>query len=346
MKTDSMNAPTNESTADAEDGGGTESVLPPVDLERRRRLRTLLQRQGLLAMLIALIVFFTIQSPYFFTSSNFFTIAAGATVLATMAASQTFLIVSGGFDVSVGSTVAMSTVLFGILNENELPTPIIIALVLLMGAGIGAANGFIVVQLNVNPLIATLGTMSIFAGLAFIFSSGQTQVVRNDFLRWLTTTKFGPVPVLVVGFAIIYIIAMTVERLTITGRRVYAIGGNPEAARLAGLPVQRISFLLYVVSAMSAALAGIFLTGILGSASPQVGSTFLLSVVTAVILGGASLAGGQGSILGTLVAVAILGVLQNGFALMALPAYAQTVALGVALIVAVLIDGATRRLEK
>ena len=305
----------------------------------------LLQRQGLVLMLAGLMIFFTIKSPYFFASSNLLNVAASSTVLAIMAATQTFLIISGGFDVSVGATVSVSTVSLGLLLGQGVPMPLAIAIVLVIGMAVGIVNATLIVLLKVNPLIATLGTMSAFLGLAYLLSSGQTEVVRNSSLRWITSTKVGAVPLLVFLLLAVYAISLIIERTTVFGRWVYAIGGNAEAARLAGLPVRRVQFALYMASGLSAAASGVLLTGILQSASARVGETFLLSVVTAVILGGASLAGGRGTVVGTLLAVAILGVLRNGFSLMLLPSSVQTIALGVALITAVLFDGAVRELS-
>ena len=305
-----------------------------------------LQSQGLLLILAGLVLFFSFKSPFFFATSNLLNVAASSTVLAIMAAPQTFLIVSGGFDVSVGATIAISTVSLGLLLEAGVPMAAAIVVVLMIGLAVGAANATLVVLLKVNPLIATLGTMSIFTGLAHYLSAGQTEVVRSEFLRWITKTQVGPVSVLVFMFIGVYAISVVVERTTVLGRWVYAIGGNAEAARLAGLPIRRVQYALYIASGLSAAVGGVLLTGILQSASPRVGATFLLSVVTAVILGGASLTGGRGSIVGTLLAVAILGVLQNGFSLLLLPSSVQTIALGVALITAVVFDGMVRRIER
>jgi ribose transport system permease protein len=315
-------------------------------LHSGRDIRSIIQSQGLLLMLLLCVIFFSTQSEYFLTLSNMFIIITGASALALMAFTQTPLIISGGFDVSVGSVVAMSTVVMGILLAQGMPTAVAITLTILMGAAIGAINAFLTVQLNVNPLIATLGTMSIFLGLAYVLSSGQTVVVQNDFLNAIVRTTVGPVPVLVGVVFFAFIVAYIIQNFTVMGRETYAIGGNRDAARLAGLPVKRLPWMLFVLSSMSAAVAGIVLTAQLGSASPQVGSTFLLSVVTAVILGGSSLAGGRGSVVGTFIAVAILGVLQNGFAQLQLASYFQTMALGVALILAVLVDQTTRKLER
>lgn len=326
----------------------TEDPTGPVESSASRSKggwRRRLQSQGLTLMLLVLVVYFALQSPYFLAPSNLLTIVTGAFALGVMAAAQTPLMISGGFDVSVGSVVAIVTVVFGMLTTAGLPSMLAMIAVLVVAAAVGAVNAALVVALKVNPLIATLGTMSVFSGIAFLLSSGQTQVVLDPVLDWFTSTRIAGIPVLVIILVLVYAIALLVERRTVTGRYVYAIGDNREAARLAGLPVNRLPFLLYILSAVSAGVAGLIVTGQLGSASPQVGSTYMLAVVTAVILGGTSLSGGRGSVIGTLLAVLILGVLQNGFALLQLSSYVQTVALGIALIIAVLIDHATRRLQ-
>jgi ribose transport system permease protein len=248
--------------------------------------------------------------------------------------------------VSVGSVVAITTVLIGKFLTAGIPAGVSLVLVLGIGAVIGAVNGFIVVQLDVNPFITTLGSMSFFSGLAYILSSGQSVPIRNKLLDWFLYTKYFHVPVLLLILILVFTLALVIERKTVVGRYIYAIGGNREAARLSGISVKLLPLGLYMVSGFSAAFAGIILTSQLGSASPQIGSSYLLSVVTAVILGGTSLAGGRGSILGTAIAVSILSVLSNGFAQLQLPSYGQTTALGLALIIAVLVDQTTRKFER
>jgi ribose transport system permease protein len=315
--------------------------------KRKRDYHSAIRSQGLLLMLLILVFFFRNGSNYFFTWTNFLTIAVGATALGVMAAAQTPLIISGGIDVSVGSVVALTTVLIGKFLASGVPIGITLLLVLIIGSLIGAVNGFIVVQLGINPFITTLGTMSIFSGLAFILSSGQTvSITDNNWLNWFLYTEVFKIPILVIILATVMIIAYMVERLTVVGRYIYAIGGNREAARLSGISVKLLPLSIYMVSGLAASFAGIILTSQLGAASPQIGTSYLLSVVTAVILGGTSLAGGRGSIVGTGIAVAILATLSNGFAQLRLPSYGQTTALGVALIVAVLVDQTTQKLKK
>lgn len=312
---------------------------------RRERLALVVQGQGLLLMAILIGLYFSIRSPFFLTSSNALTIGSTGAALGVMALAETFLIVSGGIDVSVGSVVAISSICLAKLLEHHVGFAPAAALTILIGAGIGLVNAILVVYLTINPLIATLGTLSVFQGLALGITSGQTEVVNNSALSFIGLGKVLWLPTPLMVFLVLFVVALIVERCTTGGRTVYAIGGNPEAARLAGLRVRSTQTLLYVLTGASGGLAGILVTAQLAAASPQVGATYLLSVVTAVILGGASLAGGRGTVIGTLIAVIILGMLSNGFALLSLSSSAQTTALGVALIVAVLLDQTTRRLR-
>ena len=307
---------------------------------------SILRRQGLLLMLILMIIFFRFQSPeYFLTFDNVITILVGATALGIMASAQTPLIISGGIDVSVGSVVALTTVMVGKLLATGMASWLVVFFAILIGTSIGLLNGFIVVQLGVNPFITTLGTMSFFSGLSFILSAGQTVSIRDPLLDWFLYTKVLKVPVLVIIVVFVMALAYFIERKTIVGRNIFAIGGNREAARLSGISTKMLPLGLYMVSSLSAAVAGVVLVSQLGSASPQLGTSYLLSVVTAVILGGTSLAGGRGSVAGTAIAVGILATLSNGFAQMQLPSYGQTTALGAALIVAVLVDQTSSKMK-
>jgi len=307
---------------------------------------SILRSQGLLLMLIMMIIFFRFQSPeYFLTFDNAITILVGATALGIMASAQTPLIISGGIDVSVGSVVALTTVMVGKLLATGMASWLVVLLAILIGTSIGLLNGFIVVQLGVNPFITTLGTMSFFSGLSFILSAGQTVSIRDPFFDWFLYSKVLKIPVLVIIVVFVIALAYFVERKTVVGRNIFAIGGNREAARLSGISTKMLPLGLYMVSSLSAAIAGVVLVSQLGSASPQLGTSYLLSVVTAVILGGTSLAGGRGSVAGTAIAVGILATLSNGFAQMQLPSYGQTTALGAALIIAVLVDQTSSKMK-
>ncbi len=325
----------------------TERPAPSARANRAMWLRRL-QGQGLVLVLLILVVFFTSQSRFFLTPQNFFSIGSVASALGIMAVAQTFLIISGGFDLSVGSVVALTGVVIGVLFQNGAGMDIWLSVLvaLLMGLLVGVVNGVVVVGLRINALITTLGTLSIFSGLAFLITAGKTLIITSPPFQFLGSGYVGPVPVSLIVFAIVAGIGVFVARYTGLGRAIFAIGGNPEAARLSGIEVRRVQFGLFVASGLLAGLAGVLVTAQLGAASPQVGDTYTLSVVTAVILGGTSLAGGRGSVVGTILAVIILTVLQNGFALLQLSSYVQTMALGIVLILAVLLDETVRRLDR
>ena len=264
-----------------------------------------------------------------------------------MALAQTFLIVSGGIDVSVGSVVAITTVAAGLLIQGGMDFWPAAGLAIAVGAGVGVINAILVVVLTINPFIATLGTLSVFQGLAFAVTGGKTIVVDDPTLAYIGIgTLFGlPVPILV--FIVAFIVAVDV-------RTFHAMGQHhlrDRRQRRGGAPIGSARQVdagraLHPFRHRPAAVAGVLILGQLSAASPQVGATFLLSVVTAVILGGASLAGGKGTVVGTVVAVAILGMLSNGFALLGSSSAAQQVALGVALIFAVLLEQIGRRLRR
>jgi ribose/xylose/arabinose/galactoside ABC-type transport system permease subunit len=216
---------------------------------------------------------------------------------------------------------------------------------LLVAAGIGFANGALVVWFRINSLVVTLGTYSIALGVAYVLSNSSTVSISGSGFSFLGSGTVGRIPFQVFIFLGVWIVAQAVLKLSALGRHIYAVGDNYEAAVRAGIRANSLRIWLFVTMSLSAGLAGLVVTSELTSSAPQIGNPYLLSVVTAVILGGASLSGGRGTLLGTLIAVAILGVLQNGFALLALTEYTQYIVLGSLLILAVLTDQLVRRVE-
>jgi ribose transport system permease protein len=318
--------------------------LPSPD--RRGWIARTLRGQGLAVMLIALVIIFATQNQNFFTLSNLWVILGSSAVLGLMAFPQTFLIISGGFDVSVGSVVSLSSVVVGSVAAAGVSPWLGAGIALLVSIAIGALNAVVVIILNVNPLITTLGSLSIIQGLAYVVANAQTFLISDTGFQFVGSGTWGPVPFPLVLMVIAFLVALFLQRFTRFGRSVFAIGSNLDAARLSGIRIRAVPFVLYMATAAAGGLGGIILVSQLAAASADVGMSYQLSVVTAVILGGASLAGGRGSVVGTLIAVLILGVLQNGFAIIGLSAYLQTIALGSALIVAVLLDQTARRLQR
>jgi ribose transport system permease protein len=302
-----------------------------------------LRNQALLGVLIVLIAFFTWRSPFFLTFDNLLGVGSIVSILGIMAITQTFLVISGGIDISIGAAAAFTGVVLGRLYQAGYNVWLAALAALVVGLLIGLLNGTISVKLGVDPLVVTLGTYSIFTGGAFIVANTTTLIISDDAFSFIGAGKVGPIPFSLILFLLVFAVGLVVERLTVFGRSIYAIGGNLEAARLSGVRVDRTRIILFALSGLSAGLAGVLLTAQLSASSANVGSAYLLSVVTAVILGGASLKGGRGTLVGTLIAVAILGLLQNGFALLEVSSFAQTMVLGALLIAAVILDQSVRR---
>jgi ribose transport system permease protein len=298
---------------------------------------------GLLAIYGLLLITLSLLSPYFLSVNNFLNILVAVSTIGIIAVAMTMVIVSGGIDLSVGSVVALAGVAVAQLS-HRMPLAAAILSALLIGLLVGLFNGLAVTRAGINPLIATLGTLSIARGLAFVFSGGLTQTISDESFGFLGRGFLLGVPFQVLVMALLFVLAAWVMRSTVFGRSIYAIGGNAQASRLAGLPVQRLQMAVYLLSGLAAALGGVFLASQLGAGAPQAAQGIELSVIAAVILGGTSLSGGKGAIGGTLLGVLILGTLNNGLTLLNVSSYYQEVARGVVLLLAVGLDQLRLRL--
>jgi ribose transport system permease protein len=302
--------------------------------------------QGLLIVLVAVVVAMWVSSPYFLTVNNLSTAAGVVSVLGVMAVAETAVIIMGEIDVSIGSVMALTSVLIGLLVAKGANPWAASVVAVLAAAAIGLVNGTLVVYFKINSLVVTLGMYSVALGVAYVLSNSSTVDIGGSGFGTLGSGTVGPVPVPVFIFLGVWAAAYFVLRLTALGRHIYAVGNNYEAAVRAGIRADALRIGLFITISVSAAVAGIIVTSELSSAAPQIGDPYLLSVITAAILGGASLAGGRGTLVGTLIAVAILGVLQNGFALLQLSVYTQYIVLGSLLVLAVLTDQLARRAER
>ncbi len=292
----------------------------------------------LLAFYIVLLIVFSILSPFFLSVRNMLAISSNVAFIGLMAAAGTPLIIAGGLDLSVAALAGLAGVLIALLNAAGVPIWLAVGVALGVGAMVGLANGVLATTLKLNPLIVTLATMSIVGGTALILTGGLTKPLMVPGFNWIGSGRLLGVPVPAILMITVYVLLALVLRATHFGRYVYAIGGNPEAARLIGLPAKSVLLALYVVSALSGALAGTMLAAMLGAAAPAAASPHLLTVIAAIILGGTSLAGGRGSVWGTLLAVLILGTLNNGLTLLDVSSFWQDVTRGVVLILAVGVD--------
>ena len=278
---------------------------------------------GLLVALILELIIFASLSPYFFSSTNFSNIGRAMVIIGIGSIGATIVIISGGFDLSVGSVMAASGMLAAFVINQGQSNLVGVVLALMLGCVIGLLNGFVIGYLRINPLIATLAMLSIVRGLAYIISGGDAVVVSNSsFLAIGTDSLFG-IPLTVWIFITLFLSVGFLMPRTHFGRYVYAIGSNSRAARLAGIFVNRWTLVFYAFSGTTAALAGYVTVARTGQAEPSANIGAELDMITAVILGGASLSGGKGRLVGTFLAIVVLAILANGLILIGVPSYWQ-----------------------
>jgi L-arabinose transport system permease protein len=292
----------------------------------------------LIALACLLAIFGGLRPDVFFSGRNIENIGQGMAILGILATAQTIVIVSGGLDISVGAVVGLSTVCIA-LGVQQTGSPALgILFGLVVGGLAGVVNGLIVTIGRVNAVIATLGTMAAFRGVAFIISDGQSISIFHPLFRLIGSGRWLGLQITVEILIVVVAIFFVLMRYTIIGRNIYAIGGNPVVARLAGLSNTRYQIGVYVLSGVAAGLGGLLLAARTGSGQPISGSDGLeLQAITAAVLGGCALTGGKGTIIGGLLGVIIIGVLNNGMILTSVPTFYQMVARGLLLILAVLV---------
>ncbi|GAB3297178.1 ABC transporter permease/substrate-binding protein [Parasphingorhabdus pacifica] len=310
----------------------------------RRWTAALGRSGGPLGGLIVLVLLLAIGSPDFLTANNLLNVGVQASVVALLAFGLTFVIVSGGIDLSVGSVAGLAGIVTGwAIATAGLPLWIAIPIGLASGATAGLLSGLLITLGRVPPFIATLAMLSIARGLALVIADGRPITVGGWLADLGSGKLFGFLPYPVLLMLVIGVLTAFVLRRTYPGRAMYAIGGNAEAARLSGIKVTRQRLLIYAMSGLFAAMAGILLTARLASAQPEAGTGYELDAIAAVVIGGASLSGGVGSALGTLVGALILAVLRNGLNLLDVSAFWQQVAIGAVIAAAVLFDTLRQR---
>jgi L-arabinose transport system permease protein len=292
----------------------------------------------MIALACLLAIFGGLRPDVFFSGRNIENIGQGMAILGILATAQTIVIVSGGLDISVGAVVGLSTVCIA-LGVQQTGSPALgILFGLVVGGLAGVVNGLIVTIGRVNAVIATLGTMAAFRGVAFIISDGQSISIFHPLFRLIGSGRWLGLQITVEILIVVVAIFFVLMRYTIIGRNIYAIGGNPVVARLAGLNNTRYQIGVYVLSGVAAGLGGLLLAARTGSGQPISGSDGLeLQAITAAVLGGCALTGGKGTIIGGLLGVIIIGVLNNGMILTSVPTFYQMVARGLLLIFAVLV---------
>jgi erythritol transport system permease protein len=330
---------------------------------RRIRLNTILLQLRAFIALIVVIIVFSILSPSFLNASTLTITAEHVAINAILATGMTFVILTGGIDLSVGSIVGLTGMIAGgLLYEGLVLQPLglvvyfnvwmVILVGLLVGVVVGAINGLIITRLGVPPFITTLGTLYIARGLAELRSNGDTfpdlsgsPDLGNTGFETLGSGSLLGVPIVIWLMIVFAVVAAFVASRTPFGRQVYAIGGNERAARLSGVRVMRVKFYVYVISGFCAAMPGLIIASQLQAAQPAVGETFELNAIAAVVLGGTSLMGGRGTIMGSLIGAFVIGVLSDGMVLIGVSEFWQNVTKGAVIIIAVVIDQVQQRLQ-
>lgn len=296
-------------------------------------------REFMILFIVILVgVGLTFASPVFLTAQNFLAVLLGLSVEAIIAAGMTILMVSGGFDLSVGSILAFAGASTAIALNSGLPVSVAIVIGLLAGGLIGFLNGFIIAKLKINPFITTLGTMSVVRGLVLIITGGKNISGLDSSFTILGQGKiFGVQSLIIVMLAIIVIGDIWLRKSRVL-RQTYYIGANEKSAILSGISVNKVKFWIYVLSALLASVAGILMTSRLGSASVTAGTGLEFRVITAVIIGGASLKGGEGTIIGAFLGSLLMALISNGLNLLGVDIYWQSFVIGSTLLVAVMLD--------
>ncbi|WP_420121301.1 ABC transporter permease [Nakamurella sp.] len=320
--------PANRASGDGSSGGAGTKV--------REILRSV---PGPAFGLIAIVIVLSFLSPYFLTARNLSNIISQVSDIGIMAVGAALVIFIGGIDLSVGSTVALSLMSMAYLYKMVgLPFGLALVASVLVGAIIGTINGVLSTVGRIQPFVATLATMSAAAGLALFITNGNPINGFPDWFLWLTSGKILGLPVQGIILVLVYLLAAFWLRYRPTGRAIYAVGGNEEVARLSGLNVTAIKIRVYVIAGVLAAFAGMLVGSQLDSAQPTAGTADLLNVIAVVVIGGASLSGGSGSMLGTFIGLLIIGTLNNGMSLLNVSPNLQPVVIGIAIIAAVMTD--------
>jgi len=304
----------------------------------------MLRRYSVALILLAISLVFAVTSPNFLEPSNLLNIGLQTSIIAIVAIGMTFTILTAGIDLSVGSVMALSGALAaGLAVRNGLGTVPAILLALLAGTAFGAINGTLIVRGGIPPFVATLATLAVARGLTLVYTQGRPIAGLDKSFVWLGNGRILGLPVPVILMIAAAIIAWVVLRQTRFGLYVYATGGNEETTRLAGVSPVRIKLAVYMISGFMAALGGVLLTARLASAQPNAATGWELDAIAAPVLGGVSLFGGVGGVVGTIIGAFIIGVLRNGLNLLRVPSYYQQVITGVVLVLAVMLDLATKR---
>ncbi|MFA1676113.1 ABC transporter permease [Rhizobium mongolense] len=317
-------------------------------------VRLILEGRAFFA-LIVIIAVFSFLSPYYFTLNNFLIMASHVAIFGILAIGMLLVILNGGIDLSVGSTLGLAGCIAGFMMQGVTlnyfgvilypPVWAVVIITCALGALVGAVNGVLIAYLKVPAFVASLGVLYVARGIALLMTNGLTYnnlggrpELGNTGFDWLGFNRLGGIPIGVIVLAVLAIVCGIVLSRTAFGRWLYASGGNERAADLSGVPVKRVKIVVYVLSGACAAIAGLVLSSQLTSAGPTAGTTYELTAIAAVVIGGAALTGGRGTVRGTMLGAFVIGFLSDGLVIIGVSAYWQTVFTGAVIVLAVLMN--------
>jgi ribose transport system permease protein len=301
-----------------------------------------MQKYRILFVFVGICILLSVLTPVFLSVNNIINVIRQVSINGILAAGMTMVIISGGIDLSVGSVAAICG---AIVAGTQLKLGLAPAMLLSVATGalLGLINGLVITKGKVAPFVATLGMTTVARGLTLIYTGGRPIYNLTDAFRVLGAGYVGPIPVPVIILALVIAVVHFVMSSTVFGREVYALGGNEEAARYSGINVERRRMLVYISMGLLSAVTGIVLTSRLGSADPTAGVGFETDAIAAVVIGGTSMSGGEGSVIGSLIGALIIGVMNNGLNLLNVSPYYQQIFKGLIVVLAVLMDSASRR---
>jgi ribose transport system permease protein len=307
----------------------------------RKRGGFSLRKYGLMIGFIFLSVIISIVTPNFLSSTNILNILRQSSIVGVMAIGTTFVIIGGGFDISVGSLLAL-TAAMSLKLQQILPWYVVTGLVLLAGAFFGLVNGLLTAKLHIVAIITTLGTMTILRGLTYLYTGGYPVVGESEEFKFIGAGYLGPIPFPILIFLSMVLLWQFILSKTTLGRYACAVGGNKETARLSGVAVDFYHVLTFVIGGLMAAMSGIIYASRLNSATPLAGQGYELDAIASCVIGGTSVSGGEGSIVGTMIGVLLLNVVNNMFNLLGIQVYVQYLIKGTIILTVVGFDSYTR----
>jgi ribose/xylose/arabinose/galactoside ABC-type transport system permease subunit len=316
----------------------TDNVL--LAQRKKHNIGSIIGKYGVYIALIVMFVAMSFASESFLTVTNMFNILKQNAVIGIIAIGMTFVIVNGGIDLSVGAIVAMSACFATSLGLEGSGVPVSVAYLAGIASGIacGAFSGLFISHFNIPAFIATLATQTIARGIVYVYTDGRPITGVSEAYKYIGRDSWGPIPIAVVIYVIFILMGIFLLKYTKFGRHVYAIGGNKRAAIYSGVNAKFTEFMVYVISGFTAACAGILLSSRIQTGQPAGGQGYELDAITAVVIGGASLSGGRGTILGCVIGMLVIGIMQNGLDLLNVSSYYQQIIKGVIILLAVLAD--------